>query len=266
MIKNILLPLSQTNAAMTNVDYVLKLARVLNADLLVSQLYKEVKRSNGLLEGNPTLKQITAQEIKAFMDGYETRGVRVAPKPLEGDDWVEAVGKLHQKQNIDLIVLTPESHKLNEVNFLGPVSGALLKFLEIPVLIVPEDYRYKSIGRILMAVKSGIVKKKKSLDPIRALKKATEAEVRLLQVKTANYLPEDSEFNEVLGKIVSSYKYTENATLFQGLLEHLNENKPDMICVFRRRRGFFKSLWEENVIKKSDFESRIPLLVLKEAE
>lgn len=266
MIENILLPLSQNNQALTNMEYTLKLARQLNADLLVAKLYKEVPGAKGLLEGSPTLKEITAQEINGFIKNYETRGVRVSAKPLEGNDWVEAVGKLHQKETIDLIVLTPESHKLNEVNYLGEVSGSLLKYSEIPVLIVPGDYRFKSIDRILMAVKSGIVKKKKALEPIKALKKATQAEVRLLQVKTADYLPEDSEFNEILGKIVTSYKATENATLFQGLLEHLNENNPDMICVFRRHRGFFNALWEENMIKKADFESRIPLLVLKEAE
>ena len=266
MIKTLLLPLSQTNSALTNVDYILKLARLLNADLLVAKLFKERPGAKGVLEGSPTLQDITSQEIIAFMNNYKTRGVRITAKPLEGDDWVEAVGKLHQKENIDLILLTPESHKLSEVNFLGEVSGALLKYSEIPVLIVPSDYTFTTIDRILMAVKSGIVKKKKSLDTIRSLKKATEAEIRLLQVKTADYLPEDSEFNETLGRIITSYKSTENATLFQGLLEHLNENKPDMICVFRRRRGFFNALWEENVIKRSDFESRIPLLVLKEAE
>jgi len=59
------------------------------------------------------------------------------------------------------------------------------------------------------------------------------------------------------------YKTSENGTLFQGVLEHLNENNPDMLCVFRRRRGFFAKLWEENTVLKKDFESKIPLLVLR---
>jgi len=36
-----------------------------------------------------------------------------------------------------------------------------------------------------------------------------------------------------------------------------------MVCVIRRKRGFFARLWEQNHIKKEDFESRIPLLILK---
>ena len=49
----------------------------------------------------------------------------------------------------------------------------------------------------------------------------------------------------------SSLKITENATTFQGVLEHFQSNNPDMLCVFRRKRGFFKKLWgKEYYIKK----------------
>ena len=74
------------------------------------------------------------------------------------------------------------------------------------------------------------------------------------------------EFHTELAAITSGYKSSENATLFQGVLEHLNENNPDMICVFKRKRGFFKKLWEQTSVKKVDFESRLPLLVLKGTE
>ena len=264
--KNILLPLGNNDLSETNIQYVIELARLVKAKLYISKLFKEVPRSGGLLKGNPTVSKITEQEIDTIISKYDIEGLKVVSKPLEGDDWVEAVGKFHQKTNVDLIVLTPKHHDINEENFLGVVSGALLKKTEIPVLIVPDDYVFKPIGRILMAVKSGIVNDPRVLQPLKDIKKSSKAEVRLLQVKTPNYLKEDSEFNNTLGEIVSSYKSSENATLFQGLLEHLNENKPDMICVFRRKRGFFIKLWEDEAIKKVDFESRIPLLVLKEAE
>ena len=114
-----------------------------------------------------------------------------------------------------------------------------------------------------MAVKSGTVKKKNSLTPIKEILSTFGSEIKLLQVKTAEQLPEDSEFTKDLGEIISTYKSTDNATLFQGVLEHLNENYPDLLCVFRRKRGFFAKLWEKNTVLKKDFDSRIPLLVLR---
>jgi hypothetical protein len=90
-----------------------------------------------------------------------------------------------------------------------------------------------------------------------------KSELDLIRVITADIRPEDSNLNEELKSMVLNYKTTENATIFQGVLEHLHEFEPDMLCVIRRTRGFFSRLFEKDVIYKKDFESRIPLLVLK---
>jgi hypothetical protein len=36
-----------------------------------------------------------------------------------------------------------------------------------------------------------------------------------------------------------------------------------MLCVVRRKRGFFKKLWEKNVVLKKEFFTDKPLLVLQ---
>lgn len=265
--KTIFLPLGDHSVVSnTNVTYILELARVLKATLYVSKLYKEPGRSGGLPAKSLKMAQIAEQEIKEELTAYDTEGVKIRVKPLEGDDWVEAVGKFHQKTNLDLIVLTPKHHNINQANFLGKTAGGLLRETETAVLVVPVDYTYKPISRILMAVKSGIVNDKTTLDPLRVIKKRYKADLRLLQIKTPQYFPEDSEFDANLGELVDMYKSSENATVFQGLLEHLNANNPDMLCVFKRKRGFFEKLWDDNSVKKSVFESRIPLLVLKEKQ
>ena len=56
---------------------------------------------------------------------------------------------------------------------------------------------------------------------------------------------------------------TNNATTFQGVLEHFQSHNPDMLCVVRRKRGFFKKLWEKNSVMKRDFHTSKPLLVLR---
>ena len=63
--------------------------------------------------------------------------------------------------------------------------------------------------------------------------------------------------------IIDTKIQSKNATVFQGVLEFLHEQQPDMLCVIRRKRGFFKKLWEDDRVKKIDFDSSIPLLVLK---
>ena len=66
-----------------------------------------------------------------------------------------------------------------------------------------------------------------------------------------------------LEKLYDSYIKTENATTFQAVLEHFQSNNPDILCVVRRKRGFFKKLWEKNVVLKKEFYISKPLLVLQ---
>ena len=82
-------------------------------------------------------------------------------------------------------------------------------------------------------------------------------------VKTPNYTEEDLILHANLKALQNTITVTENATTFQGVLEHIKTQNPDMLCVLRRKRGFFKKLWEKNTILKEEFYSNVPLLVLK---
>ncbi|MDH7446228.1 universal stress protein [Aquimarina sp. 2201CG14-23] len=266
MMKNILVPLglSENSVSIARLQYVINFAKELGGTVYAVQVFKELPRSSSLPSVNKTLKDISIATIEEKLDAVDKKGVDVIALPLEGD-LLEAIPEFNLKHSIDLIVLGPESGNIKDPYFLGEISGSLVKKTEIPVLVVPENYIFKPISKILMAIKSGIIKKQSTLSPVKEILNTFSAEMKLLQVKTTEFLPEDAEFHKDLAKLISSFKSSENGTLFQGVLEHLNENDPDLLCVFRRRRGFFAKLWEENVVLKKDFESRIPLLVLKGA-
>ncbi|GAA4273355.1 universal stress protein [Aquimarina gracilis] len=262
--KNILVPLglSENSITLNRVEYAINLAKELGGTVYVTQVFKELPRSGSLPTVNKTLKQITASSIEEQLSELDKKGVEVVALPLEGE-LLEAIPKFNLENAINLIVLGPENGGIKDPYFLGETSGSLVKKTEIPILIVPENYRFAPINKVLMAIKSGSIKKKNALAPIKEILTTFGAQMKLLQVKTTDFLPGDSEIQKDLETIISSYKSSENATLFQGVLEHLNANHPDLLCVFRRKRGFFAKLWEENTILKRDFESRIPLLILR---
>jgi len=265
--KNILVPVGLSESSISNslLQYAVDLAKELGGTVYAVEVFKELPRSGSLPSVNETLKEISTSSIEEKLSALDKKGVEVIPLPLEGE-LLEAIPQFNLEHAIDLIALGSESSDLNNPYFLGETSGSLVKKTEIPILIIPAQHKFTPIKTVLMAVKSGAVKKKNALAPIKEILTTFGAELKLLQVKTADFLPEDSEFQKELGEIVSTYKSSENATLFQGVLEHLNETHPDLICVFRRKRGFFSKLWEENTVLKKDFESRLPLLVLRGAD
>jgi hypothetical protein len=84
----------------------------------------------------------------------------------------------------------------------------------------------------------------------------------LLFVKTPGYTDDDLKINTALMDISTQLTLTQNSTTYLGVLEHFQSQHPDLLCVFRRKRGFFKKLWEKNTISKSEFYAVIPVLVL----
>ena len=114
-----------------------------------------------------------------------------------------------------------------------------------------------------MALKSATIKKENVLYPLKSIKTQFGAAVTLLLVKTPHHNKHDFDVNEELQSIISTTKKTDSPTTFMAFLEHHKENNPDLLCVVRRKRGFFKKLWENNTILKKDFHStKIPVLVL----
>jgi hypothetical protein len=93
--------------------------------------------------------------------------------------------------------------------------------------------------------------------------KTFKTKVNLLLVKVPGYetarLDIDHEIVEFSEGLISS----ENATVYQGVLEHFQSVQPDILVVFARKRGFFEKLMESDMVYKKDFFTRIPLLVLK---
>lgn len=262
--KNILVPLglSEPSISIAQLQYAIDFAKEFKATVYVVKVFKKSPRSGSLPLINKTLEEITMFSIEEEVSKIDKKGVKVIALPLEGE-LLEAIPKFKLQHTIDLLVLGAEVSDIKNPYFLGETSGALVKKTEIPILIVPQMYAFKPVKKILMSIKSGIIKKKSALTPLKEILSTFNAEMKLLQIKTADFLPEDSDLDTDLRSITSSYKVSENATLFQGVLEHLNENYPDLLCVFRRKRGFFSKLWEENTILKKDFDSRIPLLVLR---
>jgi hypothetical protein len=192
----------------------------------------------------------------------DTKDVEVIIKTFKGKliDTLELVCKT---LDIDLILLEPRINSVNEEVYLGDTSGKIIKQTNIPALIIPEGYTFKPIIYILMALKSAIIKKENALIPLKQIKGQFKSILTLLLVKTPYYNEGDFEVKEELANMITKTVYSESATTFQGVLEHYKENNPDLLCVVRRKRGFFTKLWEKNIILKKDFHSStLPVLVL----
>lgn len=259
--KHILVPIGSTENASNTLQYAIDFAKEVNAKVLVFRAYKVLSKAGTIINIDEIVARETNLYIQAMINSVDTKGVDVKMIAAKGGT-VESINAVDKELGIDLIVVGPRSNSIKEEVFLGSTSGSIVKQTEIPVLIIPEQYKFKPFNLALTAFKSGKLNKEGMLTPLHDIVKTFNTKVNLLLVKTPDYKEEDLILDDALKAIQNTLTTSENVTTFQGVLEHFQSNNPDLLCVFRRKRGFFKKLWEKNTVLKSEFHTTIPLLVL----
>tara|TARA_R110000868_G_scaffold136776_2_gene349848 strand:- start:4 stop:801 length:798 start_codon:yes stop_codon:yes gene_type:complete len=260
--KNILVPVGTSPNTLSHLQYAVDFAEYFGAKLYLVQIYKVYTKAGTMINLDHIIERESKDYLNDLISKIDTKNVEVVAKALKGKfvDTIELVCKI---ANIDLILIQPRTNSVNDDVFLGETSGKIIKQMKGPAsLIVPEGYVFHPTKHILMAMKSAIIKKEHVLDPLKLLKEKFKCKINLLLVKTPYHNEGDFNVNEELTALVDDISTTENATTFQGVLRHYESNNPDMLCVVRRKRGFFTKKWEKNVILKKDFSSDIPVLVL----
>ncbi|MDX1461560.1 MAG: universal stress protein [Marinirhabdus sp.] len=263
--KNILVPIGSSENAVSNLQYAIDLAQEVDAYVYVISVFQELSKVGGLTKVNTIIKEDTESRLDEVLSKVNKRDVTVIAHPLKGNV-VETINRFHKHVPVDLMVLSPRSNSIREEVYLGNTSGKILKQTNIPILVVPEGAVFEQPKTILMAFKNGSFKSKKMLEPLRKFAKHFGTEINVLHVSTPETNEEMAQVSESLEKLRSNYTKTENATTFQAVLEHFQSHHPDMLCVVRRKRGFFKKLWEKNVVLKKEFHTSKPLLVLRVQE
>ena len=250
--KNILVPIGSIENGINNLRYATSFAAMTNARIYVT-----------------CIKTLTTELIlKEVLENVSTKDVQVVSKTISGDIF-EGVSQLSRSLKIDLIVLSPQSVEIKDEVYLGKVTTKIIRQTDIPLLIVPPSYLFRKLDTILFAFKNATIETTKASQTLKELLDMFHAKLDLLQVITPDTSGNGRQIKPELTALMSREVTSENATVFQGIVEHFNTLNPEMLCVLRRKDtgGFFKKLLRQSeVILKEQFFTTKPLLILKEQE
>jgi nucleotide-binding universal stress UspA family protein len=260
--KHILVPIGSTEIAQNTLQYAIDFAAEINAKIFVFRAYNVQTKAGTIINVSAILERETNLYLRTLVNSVDKKEVSIKLIAAKGNV-IDSVEAIDAALGIDLVIVGAKSNSIKEEVFLGKTAGSLAKLTDITVLTVPDAYLFSPIKNILMAFKSGVVKRKSALNPLQYIVKKFNSNVNLLLVKTPTFKEDDLILHKDLENLKTTLTVTENQTTFQGVLEHFQAQKPDLLCVFRRKRGFFKKLWEKNTILKEEFFTNVPLLILK---
>ncbi|MEE9362376.1 MAG: universal stress protein [Cellulophaga sp.] len=259
--KNILVPIGTSPNSHETLQYAVDFAVDFSSQIFVMEVFNLKAVSGSLTNIQEKIAKNTLEHLKGIIAKVDSKNITIKIATYNGPI-IDGLKEIDKELGIDLIIVSPRSNEIKEELYLGPTSGKIIKQTDIPSLIVPKGAVYKPFKTILTAFKSGVLKRNRILAPLKNFKKQCRANVNLLLVKTPGYTDEDLKVNTALMDLSSQLTITEGATTYLGVLEHFQAQHPDLLCVFRRKRGFFKKLWEKNSVPKSEFFAPVPVLVL----
>lgn len=258
---NILVPIGTSPNAIDTLQYAIDFAANFGAKIFVMDVISVSSTTGSLMNLEEKVVQSSVEQIKEIVEKVNTNNVEIKIATYKGDI-IDGLEDIDKEFGIDLIIIAPRSNDIKEELYLGNTTGRIVKQTNIPTLIIPKGMGFEPIKNIMTAFGSGILKRNKVLNPLISIKNKFRSEISLLLVKRPGYSEEDLQVNTALLDLSKQLITTENGNTYLGVLEHYQKLNPDMLCVFRRKRGFFKKLWEKNTIPKSEFFVPIPVLIL----
>lgn len=169
-----------------------------------------------------------------------------------------------QELGIDLIVMgTKGATGLEKVVF-GSVAAAALEMAKVPVLVIPPGRSFRPIEHIVLAIDHKETDAN-VLSPLQKLAFNFGTGVTLLNVKTGSNQGVREIGSPTLKDVAITYRevpLTKNIN--ESINDYIKKEGCDLLCMIKREKGFFESIFQKSIATEQVYNSQVPLLVLPE--
>jgi len=252
-------------------SFALNMAEKHQAELILAHVFDIPTVFNYPVEYNPSemkpeMIKNWQRTLKDFFANYDTK-VKAKFEAVEHPSVVKGILSIIETHKPQLVVVgTRGKSRIKEV-ILGSTTKALVKRSPIPVMAIPEYTDQKDFDKVLYA--SDLRE-----DDVQALSKLVQLvepyqpEIQILHIHS------DSEykgiekivwFKELVKEHIDyehiSFEILQSDHIFQTLYEHMILNNFDLLVMLEKERSsIIDKLFHEDLVKKMQFQTWIPLL------
>ncbi len=182
-------------------------------------------------------------------------------------DRVDLIVDRADKKGYDLICMGISGESAVDDFFMGNTTLGVVRNANTPILVVPRHAKPMVLKTIVLAVDQQGISTPGLLKQLVAFAKLQNS-----QIKVYHHAKDDkpepmppSVEAELKGLEFSYHSVTpETDDISESIQQFVKEQNADLLCLIRRRRGFFSRLFSENVSRDSLFDSKIPILIVKD--
>jgi len=176
------------------------------------------------------------------------------------------IKKAIKEENIDFIVMGTSGATGWEAFFIGTNTGNVLTAVDVPVLSVPSDAKFKKIETIGFTTRYR-TKDKKALKDVLKIAKKSNAKVKCLYVKTniSDVSPSTiKQWEEEFAGEPIQFSIIQSDDAQDTILDFVLFKDIDVLAMLTYKRNFFVELFKPSLTQKFSNRLGIPILAMQE--
>ncbi len=254
-------------------QYAFQLSLVLKANLIVLHIYDLPPIAVSTIRTPEQLQKLAQNEQEENLENYcaKTLQIEAVAKRIHlvasrNEDVTKGILKHVAAFSVDVLIVGMKDEHTSRGLFAGNIANSLLKEISCPLLLVPNDYKYKAIHKIVYAADFEI-DDFAAIQELVSIAKPFEASIDVVHVLTVNEDVQAARIQRFKALLEDQFFYgairfeTINAeTIAKGLMSYTKSVRADILAMHERSGpGFLNRLFHRDLVKKMETKVSIPL-------
>lgn len=273
--KRIIVPTDFSQGAFNALINAIEISKVLDANIQVIHAYSMPPTGSAVMvDITDILKKNADEELENLKTEVlklaEAKDLKITYRSLHGSV-IDVVNRVTRDDGADLVIMGTQGASGITEKWLGSNTAAAARNIDIPLIAIPADFKYKPFSRLLFATDMKIMKETSALEFIGDFSQKCDAEVKFIHIRTEGMGSDDSNVEEYKNQIDSifhkdtktTFAYLYEDDVDKGIAETIQMENPDLVIVVHHEYGFIEGLFHTSVSKSIINKAALPILVLK---
>ena len=221
------------------------------------------------------IKEVTYQKAVSSLNNVLDQIREYSPNPKHKFKTIAAFGTLTDEindlvndQNVDIVVMGTRGETNDRKITFGSNTLQVLKYVQCPVLAIPEDYTYHSPKELLFPTDYMVPYKRRELKLLCEMSGSFRSNIHMLYINPLRKISLRQEDNreflkECLQKARLFFETTEEEDKTVAITKYIVHNDIDMLVMVNSRHSHLEDMLHQSTIDKIGLHIKIPFLVFQ---
>jgi len=276
--RKVLIPTDFSDNAKNAIKYACELFKYEIIEFFIMHAYQnEIYADDSLLNGESmeVLTNTISEKSKTQLEDILNYINNILPNPKHSYNLISSnnillneADKIVEKENIDIIIMGTRGKSNDRKLTFGSHTLQVLKYVECPVLAIPENFKYKQPKHILFPTNFLIPHKRRELKLLCEMSSSYRAKIDMLYVSKSDTLSKKQQENmnfiqDALCENKIKFKTANNKNITNAIYIHIKENNIDLLVMVNSRHSFLENILFQSTIDKMSLYLNIPFLAMQ---